>query len=310
MFLDIIPSPLLKFGIFILVIILLIGGFLYCVQDKLLYIPVIPPLEKGMERNPYSYRNPSERNMPYSEVEINTTDNLIIRGWKILQQNSMNCPTFVFFHENAGNIGTRLEYIEKAYKKLDANFQIVGYRGYSNSDGFPSEKGLMDDGHAIMDYIFNQKDIDQNQIYVHGRSLGGAVAIYTLTSRRYRIAGVILENTFTSISAMVDKIFPAVAFLKTFVLRNWWPSLKRVQQFPQHNTLFIRAENDEIVPPEHMEELYNLCSSKNKQWYSIRGANHNASYMVNPDQYFHTIKEWMGTCQKNMREEPLDSDLR
>ena len=92
------------------------------IQDKLLYIPVIPPLEKGMERNPYSYRNPSERNMPYSEVEINTTDNLIIRGWKILQQNSMNCPTFVFFHENAGNIGTRLEYIEKAYKKLDANF--------------------------------------------------------------------------------------------------------------------------------------------------------------------------------------------
>lgn len=263
-----------------------------------------------MEGNPHGYRSPSEKQMPYEDIEINTTDNLKIRGWKILQQDSAYCPTFVFFHENAGNIGTRLEYIERAYKQLHANFIIVAYRGYSNSDGFPSEKGLMDDGHATMEYVFKQTDIDLKQIYVHGRSLGGAVAIYVLSSRSYKIAGAILENTFTSIPAMVDSIFPAVAFLKRFVLRNWWPSVTRITNFPNHHALFIRAEADEIVPPAHMEELYNICSSNKKEFYSIRGAGHNASYSVNPEHYFLTIRNWMESCKRSIADEPSLSDLR
>jgi pimeloyl-ACP methyl ester carboxylesterase len=166
------------------------------------------------------------------------------------------------------DIGTRLPYAAECYHRLGCNFVLVAYRGYSNSDGVPSEKGLMRDGHAIMQEVQNMKDIDTNQIFVHGRSLGGAVATYVTTSRPYNISGVIIENTFTSISAMVDKIFPGVAFLKSMVLRNFWPSDQRVakMEFP---VLFIKAENDEIVPPEHMDILYDLCQSKKKEKVSF-----------------------------------------
>jgi len=110
-------------------------------QDKLLYIPVIPPLERGMNANPTGFRNPTERNLPYEDIEAQTADGIMLRGWKVLQINSRSSPTIVFFHENAGNIGTRLEFIQRAYKTLGVNFIIFAYRGYSNSDGVPTEKG-------------------------------------------------------------------------------------------------------------------------------------------------------------------------
>ena len=50
--------------------------------------------------------------------------------------------TVVFFHENAGNIGVRLDYFEMLFKRVNVNVLCVGYRGYGHSEGTPSEVGL------------------------------------------------------------------------------------------------------------------------------------------------------------------------
>jgi hypothetical protein len=46
----------------------------------------------------------------------------------------------------------------------------------------------------------------------------------------FQVAGVILENTFTSISAMVDILFSKVSFLKNIVLKNHWNSIDRIDK--------------------------------------------------------------------------------
>ena len=48
----------------------------------------------------------------------------------------------MFFHENAGNIGTRLYYFYYYMQYLKCNILIVAYRGYSDSDGTPNEVGI------------------------------------------------------------------------------------------------------------------------------------------------------------------------
>ena len=59
----------------------------------------------------------------------------------------------MFFHENAGNIGLRLDYFEILYKKVDVNVLCVGYRGYGHSEGQPSEAGLKLDAKAVAKFV-------------------------------------------------------------------------------------------------------------------------------------------------------------
>merc|ERR1712224_484649 len=142
------------------------------------------------------------------------------------------------------------------------------------------------------DFVFTLKDIDLNQVYVLGRSLGGAVAIYVTSSRHYDIAGLIVENSFTNIPDMVDSIFPYLASIKNLVLRNFWPNDQRISKI--HNPIFfIKAEKDEIVPPEQMDKLHKLSTSQSKQLWTIPNATHNGSWMLNPTLYFTKLNQFM-----------------
>lgn len=50
----------------------------------MLYIPDAPNQAfKYPENNPKTYREPSERNMPYDDVTITTEDGLKLKGWFI-----------------------------------------------------------------------------------------------------------------------------------------------------------------------------------------------------------------------------------
>ena len=75
---------------------------------------------------------------------------------------------------------------------------IVGYRGYGPSEGTPSEPGIMLDSEAIVDYIFTDlKDvINTKNIYMMGRSLGGAVGLYILTKTTNKAYILKLNNYY------------------------------------------------------------------------------------------------------------------
>ena len=65
--------------------------------------------------NPRGYRNPSERNLLYKDIEAVGADGVKIRGWFIHHPNPVSRKTILFMHENAGNIGLRLDYYELIY---------------------------------------------------------------------------------------------------------------------------------------------------------------------------------------------------
>jgi alpha-beta hydrolase superfamily lysophospholipase len=61
-------------------------------------------------------------------------------------------------------------------------------------------------------------------LFVLGRSLGGAVAIYSSTISKFKtkIDGFIIENTFTSVEDMFSLAVPF--FPWKYLLTNKWPS--------------------------------------------------------------------------------------
>ena len=131
------------------------------------------------ESNPTGYRNPREFGLPYEDVYITTKDKVKLHAWfvKANPASPKLCRTLIFFHENAGNIGTRIPNIDILVKRLYTNVLIVAYRGYSNSEGTPSEDGLRMDAEATLEHVLGRDDVNNERIFVFGRSLGGAVAI-------------------------------------------------------------------------------------------------------------------------------------
>jgi pimeloyl-ACP methyl ester carboxylesterase len=130
--------------------------------------------------NPRGYQSPSDHNMPYKEVKITTKDKIKLYGWFIYQNDSNNRTTIIYFHENAGNLGFRLPFAKLLFARLKVNILVVGYRGYGYSEGLPTEEGLMLDSEAVIEYAFNDLSdmINVDDVYIFGRSLGGAVSIY------------------------------------------------------------------------------------------------------------------------------------
>ena len=161
----------------------------------------------------------------------------------------------IYLHENAGNIGNRLYSIEVLYFELEVNVLIVGYRGYGHSQGSPSETGLEQDADAIFQFALDHKEINNQKIFVMGKSLGGAVAIQLVGKVQEAVCGLILENTFCSIADMVDHIFPLLSYFKHLVQRIYWPSIDRIPNV-KVPILFLVGMNDEIVPSNHANRLY------------------------------------------------------
>lgn len=157
----------------------------------------------------------------------------------------------------------RLPFISSMVKTLNINFIIFGYRGYGPSEGEPSEKGIKLDSEAIVQYVFNNlKDtIDTNNIYLMGRSLGGAVAVYVQNKLNLNFKGMILENTFLSISDLVDRLFPVMSYIKNILLKNFWET-KNIIANIKLPIYFIMSDRDELVPYEHMLELVKLSTGK------------------------------------------------
>ncbi|CAD2216629.1 Serine peptidase, Clan SC, Family S09X [Angomonas deanei] len=193
-------------------------------------------------------------------------------------------PFILYFHGNAGNVGHRIDIANMLVTELECAVMMVDYRGYGGSSSMePTQTGLERDAQACLDYIWDDPRVPHDRIYVMGTSLGGAVSIYLSSQKENwpKIRGTIVENTFTSISAMtsalgtplIHKTFTRCGcvvnccfkfYIKPLVLQLSWNSIGRVSNIAGP-ILFISAKNDELIPQSQMMELFERAFKHNKQ---------------------------------------------
>lgn len=247
-------------------------------QDMMVYHPNVPENSTQICADPADFGLSS-----YDEVRIETTDGITLHGY-FLHHSPATATTHpssgsvvVYFHGNAGNIGHRLPIARLLVQNLHCSVLMVDYRGYGLSDPvMPTEEGLKLDAQAVMDFLLRHPRVHRDKIFVFGTSLGGAVAIDLAARPQYmrHVAGLILENTFTSIGDMADTLFAPmiyrtlprgskllVPFLKYVVkpvvlFVGWW-SIDRIRKVAAP-TLLLSGLRDELVPPSHMKSLYEV----------------------------------------------------
>lgn len=99
------------------------------------------------------------------------------------------------------------------------------------STGTPSEKGIVVDAQRVLEYARSHPRLVNSPIILFGRSLGGAAALSLYEKDPAAISSLILENTFLSISEMVDALMPFlnyVRLLKNALLMLDWNNAKKI----------------------------------------------------------------------------------
>jgi len=217
------------------------AGCLFFLQEKLLFVP-----------NRQLWRTPADSAMPHEEIFLKTQDGVRIHGWYMPRPEAKG--TILFFHGNAGNISHPLETYALLWS-WGFNVFAIDYRGYGNSGGKPSERGLYSDAEAAWEFLVQRKKIAPKSIIIFGRSLGSAVAAY-LGSRNLP-GGVILESGFVGLPEIASHLYPW--FPASVLCRHRFPTLERVPKI-QAPLLIGHSTEDDLIPFDHGEKLYDAAA--------------------------------------------------
>lgn len=242
---------------------LLICAAAFFLQRRLIYHPnrqiSATPLEKGLQ---------------YEDLKIVSSDSVKFTIWRIAQANAP--VVVVCFHGNADNISTNIDLYHTWYD-LGASIIAFEYRGYLDSEGFPSEEGIGRDLNALADSLKAWYAGRPVKIIAMGRSLGGAVAAQFAAA--YPVDGLILESTFSSMQDIASAQFPYLPV--RFLLRERYDTEAIVHRLTIP-LLVIHSPADMVVPFHLGRKLYNAANDP-KEFIEIQGG-HNAGVEVSRDQ--------------------------
>ena len=255
----------------------LLNGCMYLQQPSMTFFPSVTLVQ-----------TPADWGLAYTDVFLDTEDGVRLHGWYIPHHGSKQ--TLLFFHGNAGNISHRGASVE-IFHRLGLNVFIFDYRGYGKSQGKPDEHGLYKDARAAWHYLTNEREFDQEDIILFGRSLGGAVAAEQAAG--VQPGGLILESTFSSARDVANAVFPVLSRL--IVLRydfNTEDYIRRVTS----PVLVLHSPDDEIIP-FHLGEKVFQAANEPKSFFKMKGDHNNGFVMSQPD-YERTLGAFVSSANK------------
>jgi fermentation-respiration switch protein FrsA (DUF1100 family) len=225
---------------------------------------------------------PAEFGLEYEDVEFSTADGIRLHGWYVP---GTRPETLLWFHGNAGNISHRLDNLRLLHDQVGMAIFLFDYRGYGHSGGQPSERGLYEDARAALQHLVNSRGLSGEKLVYFGRSLGSAVAIDLATEAPPR--ALILETPFVSVRAMARNLFGPLAV----VAPSSFDNLSKIPRL-KCPKLFIHGDSDSLVPYVQGRQLFEAAPPP-KAFYTIRGADHNDTYVVGGPTYFRRIREFI-----------------
>ena len=237
-------------------------------------------------------QTPDQVGFKYEDVTLTTSDGVRINGWYLPSPEPANANpgatlTVLLFHGNAGNMSHRFEKLA-VLRELGVDTFIIDYRGYGRSGGKPDEQGTYRDARAAYDHLIQQRKLSPRSIVVYGESLGSAVAADLAT--KVNVGGLILEEAFTSVGDVGQKMFP-------FLPIRWlvWNKYDTLSKMPRVKVplLIFHSRDDELFSLRHAQRLL-AAANDPKQLVELRG-NHNDAFLVSASIYHDALQKFFAT---------------
>ena len=241
-------------------------------EDWLVYMP---------QRYPAGNWDTSD--LAVEDVFLNSADGTRIHGWYVPCEDAI--ASVLFLHGNGGNITDWLPQLYYLHHKTQVNVLAIDYRGFGKSNGFPSEAGVLQDARAGRRWLAERQQIDEADIVLMGRSLGGGIAIQLAVELNPR--ALILERTFTSLP---DAAFAQYPILPTkLLMRNRFNSLSAIRRYPGP-LLQSHGTDDRIVPYDQGVAVFDAAPGTAKEFISVNGGTHHSPQ---PNGYFQHLRDFL-----------------
>ena len=248
----------------ILLGLLILNGWMYLQQAAMTFFP-----DRLLGATPASW------GLAYEDVFLTAEDGVKLHGWYLPRPGSDR--VLLFLHGNAGNISHRGESIA-VFHRLGLNVLIFDYRGYGQSQGEPSERGLYQDAAAAWDYLIETRGFAGENIILFGRSLGGAVA--ARLASQVQAGGLILESTFSSARDVAGSLFP---ILSRLVLLRYGFDTSGYLKSVAGPVLVLHSPEDDIIPFALGEKVFQAASEP-KVFVKMQGS-HNGGFLQSQPRY-------------------------
>ena len=233
---------------------------------------------------------PAQRGWRFEDVRFTAADGARLHGWLVPVDGDSGAVhprlTLLLLHGNAGNISHRLEKLA-ILRELGVDVLILDYRGYGESEGRPDEAGTYLDARAGYEHLVRTRRLDPRTIVLFGESLGSAVAAHLATEAE--VGGVVLEESFTSMADVAQRLFP---FLPVrWAMRSRYDTLGRIGRVSAP-LLILHSRDDEYFPFRHAERL--AAAARKPTVVELRGG-HNDAFLVSRPDYRRGLAAFFAT---------------
>ena len=217
---------------------------------------------------------PADAGLDYEDVDFVAEDGARLRGWWIPKDPARG--TLLYCGGHAGNLGTRIG-IAEALRRLDVNVFLFDYRGYGESRGFPTERGLYRDARAAYEVIrARYADAEQPPVMVYGNSLGAAVAVQLALDKP--VKGLVLQSAFTSVLELGAYLHPGLP-IRLFS-RFHFDSLTKISRVTAPK-LVAHSETDQRVPVALGRRLFEAAAEP-KEYAPLAGPHGEPGWVSTP----------------------------
>ena len=202
------------------------------------------------------------------EFYAESTGKARVHLWSFAKANSKK--TILFCHGNGETLGYLGLGLAEIRDRWNVNIIAFDYRGYGKTGGDANEVDILADSVAVAKWVKSNPRYRDHQLVAMGRSLGGATAVEIAT--KTKVDGLILDRTFSSIVDIAAERY--YFFPIRLVMRNQFRSIEKMPSYTGP-LLQMHGDADEVVPYHFGKKLFDACSSKQKEFVTLVGLQHN-----------------------------------
>ncbi|MGH7714166.1 MAG: alpha/beta hydrolase, partial [Gemmatimonadaceae bacterium] len=224
-------------------------------------------------------------------VKFASDDGTSLVGWLVFASSadSATGAWLLDCHGAAGNISSYSRPRWAAWmREQGVNVFQFDYRGFGESSGSPNEQGLYRDAEAAYRFLLDSLGVAAERIVIFGHSLGSGVA--THLASRVKAAGLIVEGAFTAAADRGQELYPWLPV--RLLSSNDFDSMGRIRGIAMPK-LFIHATNDETIPYEHGQRLYEAAEPP-KTFLTVTGG-HEHAFEQDRARYYAAIRAFADT---------------